>query len=71
MPYDFAENGALIGAVVGAITIKILAKRRLKSQIVSLYKRGVKKPEDISRVLGRNERQVERLLTPLCICKSV
>jgi len=65
MPYGLAKTGAIIGAVAGAITIAVLTRKLLRTRIVSLYKKEVIKPEDIARVIGKNERQIQRVINKL------
>lgn len=65
MPYYFTGSGAIIGAVAGAITIAVLTRKLLRTRIVSLYKKEVIKPEDIARVIGKNERQIRRVINKL------
>ncbi len=65
VPYEFAWNGKLIGAVAGAIVIMVLNSRLLTQRIISLYEKEVIDPEDIARALGKNVRQIQRKINKL------
>jgi DNA-binding transcriptional regulator LsrR (DeoR family) len=65
MPYYFTRSGAIIGAVAGAITIAVLTRKSLRARIVSLYKKEVIEPKDIARIIGRSERQIQRVINKL------
>jgi hypothetical protein len=65
MPYYFTRSGAIIGAVAGAITIAVLTRKSLRARIVSLYKKEIIEPKDIALIIGRSERQIQRVINKL------
>ena len=65
IPYEFARNGKLIGAVIGIITIAIINSKLLTQRIVSLYKKEITESIDIARVLGKNVRHIQRKINKL------
>ncbi|MHC4462461.1 MAG: helix-turn-helix domain-containing protein [Planctomycetota bacterium] len=65
IPCGFAKTGAIIGAAAGAITIAVITRKLLRTRIVSLYKEEVTKPKDIARVIGRSEKQIQRVIKKL------
>jgi len=65
MPYEFARNGAVIGAVIGVITIAIINSRLLNQRVISLYEKRITAPKAIARALGKSERQIQRVINKL------
>lgn len=64
-PYDFARNGVIIGAVVGAIAIAIINSNLLRKRIVSSFKNGVTAPEDIARAIGTSVPHIQKVICKL------
>ena len=71
IPYEFAGNGKLVGAVIGAIIIMTINSRLLTQKIVSLYEKEVIDPKDIARALGKNVRQIQRKIDKLAKIRKV
>ena len=62
LPYGFAKNIAITGSIIGSIAIVIINNRLLNQRLISLYKKGITNPNDISRFLGKSVGQIERKL---------
>jgi hypothetical protein len=65
VPYGFARNGFVIGAVVGAIAIAIVNSNLLRKRIVSSFKNGVTAPEDIARAIGTSVPHIQKVIGKL------
>ena len=65
MPYGFARDGAIIGVVAGAIAIAIINSKLLRQRVVHLCEKGVTEPKDISQVMGKSERQIQKVISRL------
>ena len=65
IPFEFAKNGKLAGAVAGAIAIALINGSLLRWGIISSYRREVRSAKVIARTLGTSERQVRRKIRKL------
>jgi hypothetical protein len=65
IPYEFAGNGAIIGAVAGVIMVAIINTNLLNQRIASLYQSGVTEPKDIARAFGKYDRQIRNRIDKL------
>ena len=65
IPYEFARNGKLIGAVIGAIIIMTINSRLLTQKIISLYEKEVTEPKGIALSLGKSVRHIQRKISKL------
>ncbi|MHC4531599.1 MAG: helix-turn-helix domain-containing protein [Planctomycetota bacterium] len=65
MPFEFARNGKLAGAVAGAIAIALINGSLLRWGIISSYESEVRSVKVIARRLGTSEKQVQRKIRKL------
>jgi hypothetical protein len=63
--HEFVINGAVLGVVTGVIGVSIINGKLLKQRVLCLWKKGIRDPQEISRILCKSETQITKLISKL------